>query len=624
MRAAVYARKSTDQEGATEEQKSVSRQVEHATAYAARKGWTVAEDQVYVDDNVSGAEFIKRPGFVRMMNALKPRPPFDVLVVSEESRLGREQIETSFAVKQITDAGVQLWCYLADKQRTLDTAMDKVMLALVNFGSELEREKASQRTYDAMIRKAKALHVTGGKVFGYDNVEVLNAAGVRESVRRLVNPKQANVVRRIFEQYARGTGMLTIAHQLNAEGVKPPRGRGWAPSGIREMLHRPLYRGEIVWNKSQKVVRGGTKKQRRRDESEWITLPAPDVEIVSPELAARVNARLATQAALYPRGASGATRGKLIGRPRHQDESAYLLVGFAECGVCGGPVGTDLRAHGSAGSRRHVPHYACLDHKRRGDAICINTVGLRQDVLDMAILDAIRDILSPDVLSSAVDKALARLTATKTHQAGRRSDMERELKQVQAKVDRLVDALADGALPADEIRPRLAAEKSRKATLQAELAKLDGLSKVAGLDTEQLRDRLQARVNDTTALLGKQTPQARQMLRRLLVGKIALQPFGSGRGRGYRFTGALALDRLITGQTDVLGNNTSVYGGPKGEAPLSNSRSPSAASSGWPRNDRAQRRGEGTERGGRAGRGRCRIPRRARYVLTAASPARRV
>jgi DNA invertase Pin-like site-specific DNA recombinase len=29
------------------------------------------------------------PGFLRLMNALKPRPPFQVLVMSEDSRLGR-------------------------------------------------------------------------------------------------------------------------------------------------------------------------------------------------------------------------------------------------------------------------------------------------------------------------------------------------------------------------------------------------------------------------------------------------------------------------------------------------------------------------------------------------------
>jgi hypothetical protein len=39
------------------------------------------------------AEFIKQPGFVRLMNTRSHRPPFHVFIMSEESRLGREQIE---------------------------------------------------------------------------------------------------------------------------------------------------------------------------------------------------------------------------------------------------------------------------------------------------------------------------------------------------------------------------------------------------------------------------------------------------------------------------------------------------------------------------------------------------
>ena len=67
------------------------------------------------------------------MNALSPRSPFQVLVMSEESRLGREQIETAYALMQITDASVRVFFYLEDRERTLDNAMDKVMLSLTNF-----------------------------------------------------------------------------------------------------------------------------------------------------------------------------------------------------------------------------------------------------------------------------------------------------------------------------------------------------------------------------------------------------------------------------------------------------------------------------------------------------------
>jgi DNA invertase Pin-like site-specific DNA recombinase len=136
MNCAIYARKSTEERGVHDDQKSVTRQIEHATAYALTKGWTIVEEHIYSDDGISGAEFLKRPGFLRLMNALKPKPPFQVLIMSEESRLGREQIQTAYALQQITDAGVQVWYYLTDQERKLDTALDKMMNSLTGFASE--------------------------------------------------------------------------------------------------------------------------------------------------------------------------------------------------------------------------------------------------------------------------------------------------------------------------------------------------------------------------------------------------------------------------------------------------------------------------------------------------------
>ena len=140
VRAAIYARKSTDQVGVRDAERSVTRQVDHARAYAAQKGWRVADEHIYVDDGISGAEFAHRPGFVRLMNALKPSPPFHALIMSEESRLGREAIETAYALKQLVTAGVRVWFTLEDRERTLDSPTEKIMLSLTAFADELERE----------------------------------------------------------------------------------------------------------------------------------------------------------------------------------------------------------------------------------------------------------------------------------------------------------------------------------------------------------------------------------------------------------------------------------------------------------------------------------------------------
>ena len=131
------------------------------------------------------------------------------------------------------------------------------------------RERAKQRTYNALLRKAKAGHVTGGRVYGYDNREIVAADGQRLHVFRVINRGQAATIRRVFEMYASKIGLTRIAKTLNAEGVPSPRGKaGWAHSAIRERLYWPLYRGEIAWNEYQKVERGGTKRRRCRESGE--------------------------------------------------------------------------------------------------------------------------------------------------------------------------------------------------------------------------------------------------------------------------------------------------------------------------------------------------------------------
>ena len=71
MKAAIYARKSNDDNDRNEGNKSVTRQIERARAYIEARGWGMDEAHIFVDDGISGAEFIKRPGLLRMLNGLK-------------------------------------------------------------------------------------------------------------------------------------------------------------------------------------------------------------------------------------------------------------------------------------------------------------------------------------------------------------------------------------------------------------------------------------------------------------------------------------------------------------------------------------------------------------------------
>lgn len=543
MLAAIYARKSTEQNGVTDEAKSVTRQVDHARAYAEKKGWAVAEEHVYVDDGISGAEFERRPGLVRLMATLKPRPPFQVLIMSEPSRLGREQIETSYLLKQLISAGVEVHYYLEGRAATLDSPVDKLLATVTSFADEMEREKARQRTYDALSRKARAGHVAGGCVFGYENVEARSSDGQRQHVERRVNEAEAAVVRRIFALYAAGRGFRSIAKHLNDEGALAPqprrtgRPRGWSPSTVRDALSRDLYRGVLVWGRKKKRDSWGRKHASHRPPDDWIRLDVPSLRIVSDDLWAAAHDRLRSARNIYLRD----TAGKLYGKPCNGTESKYLLTGMATCAVCRG--GLTVRRSAGQGKVR-VLTYACLVHHTRGPQVCSNNLAMPVAVADRAVLTLIESVvLRPEVIVAAVEEAVARLRPA--DEATERQRLHAELARAEKELDHLTTAIATGGQVATLVAAVRERERQRD-HLRQELTALDQLAQVARLDLAQLKQALEAKLAEWRGLLTRHVQAARQILRKVLDGRLVFTPYKDDGGY-YTFEGVGRLEPILAG-----------------------------------------------------------------------------
>jgi hypothetical protein len=286
-----------------------------------------------------------------------------------------------------------------------------------------------------MLRKARAGHVRGGRVFGYDNVDVLGPDGGKAYVSRCINNAEATVIRQIFGLARKGTGLNTIAKSLNAEGALAPRSqqarpKAWAPSSIREVLYRELYRGVIVWNQTRKRNAWGQVAQRARGTEEWITVPAPQLRIVDEELWTAVHERLAASRASYLRG----TKGQLWGRPARGVESKYLLPGLARCGVCNGSLYVKTRSHG----RKRAYFYGCTSFHLRGSSVCTNSLEVPMPASDAAVLAAIeQDVLRPEIITAALRKALERLRPAADQSQSLRQSLEKQLATIERDLGRL-------------------------------------------------------------------------------------------------------------------------------------------------------------------------------------------
>ncbi|HEV2054021.1 MAG TPA: zinc ribbon domain-containing protein, partial [Methylomirabilota bacterium] len=224
-------------------------------------------------------------------------------------------------------------------------------------------------------------------------------------------------------------------------------------------------------------------------------------------------------------------------------------TGLSACSLCGGSIYATRRTHG-----RHVrTYYGCFYHRSRGAKACPNDLTVPMDEANRLLLDALgRDVLTPAMVTGTLTDTLAAWQAEGVPALARREGMEVRLRQLNAELVHLTNALAGGAPPAS-VHEAIQARECERADLQAQLEHLDGLTRfTAGVDPLALTEDLGARLADWQGLLERQPIQARQILRKLLVGRLIFEPFEDAGGRGYTLRGQATYGRLLSGVYSVV------------------------------------------------------------------------
>lgn len=587
MKAAIYARKSND-DPRSEDNKSVTRQIERAKAYAIAKGWSVDDELVFMDDGVSGKVFDprKRRGLFRLLGNLKE---FDVLVMSDADRLGRDQVETPMYRGKILAAGKRLFYYLKDVEYKATNPLEVLMGQIGDFNATMERLKTAERTYDALSRKAAKGHSPGGRVFGYDNVwifknggEVLAPAGAKKGdpdtrTDWRKNDAEAAVVLGIFKMYDAGHGHTAIAKTLNGDqstsqkrrvhrymdlsqkyfaGVTPPapqhgeQGTGsWAPSTIRAMLYRTRYAGIIPYGEYRTEEIAGVEKCTRQDK--FIQVEREDLRIVPPALWDKVQTRLKNVRDNYVRE----NNGTLWGRPETGRESKYLLSGLARCGckkgehVCGANIVI------TGGQKLSHYYYGCGYHQKRGVRACTNDTRERMAVMDELVLNEIDTKLLNDTNREyIIEKAVADFAKALKEAPDTLPKLEAELRKTRKELGRFMEAIAGGKVP-KSIMAEIANRERRIEQLEREIGRYS-VPDVGELGMRRARKGAREMAGRFKDLIRGDVPRARQALRKLLRDRdgnfspLMFIPIMQNGRKTYRITGAANLAPLYNVGTE--------------------------------------------------------------------------
>ncbi|MER2508255.1 MAG: recombinase family protein [Amaricoccus sp.] len=451
-RVALYARYSSD----NQRDASIEDQLRICREQAKREGWTIVG--TYKDAGISGSSMILRPGIQSLLQDAQAGQ-FDRVLAEALDRISRDQADVATLFKHLKFANVPIVTLAEGEISELHVGLKGTMNAL--FLKDL-----AAKTHRGLRGRVEDGKSGGGLCYGYKVVKQSDARGEPVRGDREIDPHEAEVVRRVFRDFAAGVGPRTIARTLNAEGVPGPNGKPWGDTTIRGhvkrgtgLVNNELYVGRLIWNRLRYVKDPATGKRvsRLNPESEWITTEVPELRIVDDALWQAVRARQGEIAEQYAKVTEAVrehhARNRLSGTRRPRS----LLSGLIFCGCCGG-------SYALRGSDR----FACSAHVGKGT--CANGRTIPREELESRVLAGLKDrMMSPEVAAEAM-RAYAEETNRLNRARRTNSDAwKAELAKVEKQIAQIIDAIADGMYH-PSMKEKMTGLESRKAELTERLS----------------------------------------------------------------------------------------------------------------------------------------------------------
>lgn len=419
---AIYCRISQDKRGRAEGVKSQER---WGRDYAA-SAWPDLPIEVFADNDLSAADpKVTRPEFERLRQWITDGLIAHIWAV-EQYRFVRQEVEWFKVAAELDAAGIT---ELHTNRDGIVRVQDEVAgIKAVLGAGEVRRLK--QRINDRLAEVAASGAPAGGVRFGYRR-----AARDDGTKTFVIEPDEAEIIRECADKVLAGWGLSTLVNDLNARGIRGPRGGKIGPTQIGGWLTSPTVAGHRVY---QGRIVGRGNWPPILDEDTWQAVRA---KLSQPRRVKRADGN----------GTHEITA-KFFGQSTGRK---YLLTGgIGACGVCGAPlIGRPVRI------RRAEPlAYLVCPGKKQGGHSC---VGIAMDKAERHVLDRLfAELDKPEFLDAIGADDHAR----------QRDEITAKLGALDGRRNELAETWAAGDLTAAEWTTARRALAEREQQLRAELA----------------------------------------------------------------------------------------------------------------------------------------------------------
>ena len=416
-------------------------------------GWELAG--IYADDGISGTNTKKREEFNRLIDDCMAGQ-IDMVVTKSISRFARNTLDCLKYIRQLKDKNIPVF-FEKEAINTLD-AKGEVLLTIMASLAQQESQSLSQNVRLGLQYRYQQgkVQVCTNRFLGYDKDEDGNL---------VINPEEAEVVKRIYREYLEGKSYYAIGQRLTADGIRTAAGSDyWLASTLKKILSNEKYIGDALLQKTvttdflnkKRVANKGIVPQYYVENSHEAIIPRDLFLQVQEEMVRR--ARLETGT------------GK-----RRVYSGKYALSHLVYCAHCG-----DIYRRTQWWIRgEKIPVWRCIsrNEKRKANVDCPSRTIYEKD-MHAAVVTAFNQLIAQkDEFLPGMKLAMER--AMLTSNSPRVTEIDERLEALQKEILKKANAMQGFEELADEIdalreeKQDLLVEEANRAGLKQRLDELE-------------------------------------------------------------------------------------------------------------------------------------------------------